>query len=112
MKCGLTCIRPPCQQTLDCHSEGIKAFRKTAGCAARLRLQQSVGVGAETSLGRSWEQYSNAVGEAIRSEAMKVVELQAENEALKTALRNFKSLAQANARKLRALALKSDTPGT
>lgn len=41
--------------------------------------------------------------DAVRSEAVRVVELQAENEALKAAMRNFKRLAQANARKLRAI---------
>ena len=50
---------------------------------------------SEGPLHKSWQAYNEAVEAAVRSDAVRVIELQAENEALKTAMRNFKNRAVA-----------------
>ena len=62
-----------------------------------------VGAFGEDTLSSSWRTFLYAVEEALTAEATRAVELQAENEALKAGMRNFKQRAQYNAQKLKAL---------
>lgn len=51
-------------------------------------------------LSHAWRHLKLAIEEGLRGEATKVVELQAENDALKAAMRLFKMQAQKNMKKL------------
>lgn len=68
-----------------------------------MHIYDAAGAFTEDPLSNTWRTLLLAVEDALRSEATRVVELQAENEALKAGMRNFKLRAQSNAKKLRAL---------
>lgn len=51
--------------------------------------------GSLCPLNKSWEAYTDAIEAGVRSDAIRIIELQAENEALKSAMRNFKNKAVA-----------------